>query len=113
MSEELVERVARAIFREHFAPSEQPNIIGVKWFEWAEDRKRCFRFARAAMSVLTPSPQWQDIATAPKDGAVILYWPAIDDLPEHIAVCSHRGGPFRHPTHWMPTPCSPSTGGGS
>ena len=52
---------------------------------------------------------WRDIESAPKEGEVLLYWPPTPegDLPEHMAICDHRGGPFRRPTHWMPLPAPP------
>lgn len=58
---------------------------------------------------------WQDIATAPPppDGVRrLLYWPPLLErgLSEHFAVRDDCGGPFRHPTHWMPlNPPDPSS----
>jgi hypothetical protein len=71
--------------------------------------------------------RWKPIETAPKDEVVMLYkpdeprsggyvvsgywgeWPALSTTTECWIACS--GGPLRAPTHWMPLPEPPDTGG--
>lgn len=59
--------------------------------------------------------EWEDVATAPKDGSSFLgvWWSdiSVGRAPEpHISVCSWAGGwtPYdRKLTHWMPLPAPP------
>lgn len=53
MSEEtMVERVARAIFREGFHADEPESVVAAKWEEWPESRQQCRRRARAAIAAM-------------------------------------------------------------
>jgi hypothetical protein len=70
----------------------------------------------------TPTPGWQDISTAPKDGTFILIYPSscwVEDV-EHDYEVSYWDEDFGRwhfsalpddytgPTHWMPLPPAPT-----
>lgn len=48
----LVERVAKAIFREGFHHDELESVVAAKWEEWPESRQQCRRKARAAIEAM-------------------------------------------------------------
>lgn len=49
---ELIERVARAIFRAGFHPDEDSYLVTQKWDEWPADRAKCFTRAKAAIRAM-------------------------------------------------------------
>lgn len=99
---ELRERIARAICGNWVVGDDRP------WQQWTEE-------ADAVLEVLNT---WQPIATAPKDGTLILcagefcgpgdwvmkmgYWSEAEE-----GWCLF-GGSWK-PTHWMPLPAPPKT----
>lgn len=105
-----------------FAPSEAEMMRRELWRAINPDgdttseaivEKVCAIIARRS-----PSPAveggWRDIATAPKDGWIIVYCPAAHGLPEMVCPCRyHSDGGFcvceiREPTHWQPLPTPPA-----
>lgn len=64
--EDVVERVARAIFAAGFSENEDSGVIDQCWNNWTEHRERAFREARAALSALPaqakPSEDMRDEA---------------------------------------------------
>jgi len=63
--------------------------------------------------------EWQDIASAPKDGTRVLLFAPTRAFPEAIIVgwygvrgsswMSEPGMWTRNPTHWLPLPTPPET----
>lgn len=49
---EMVEKVARAIFRAGFHADEPETVVATKWLEWPESRQLARRKARAAIAAL-------------------------------------------------------------
>lgn len=112
MTEELVERVARAICSSYW-PSQWPAMQReTNWFDYRDA-------ARAALAAI-PLPEWRDIETAPIDEWVLLATTA-----EHVGQAIYgeneeapqwrwafQGYKERiHPNHtplgWMPLPSPP------
>lgn len=104
------------------ALSASPRVSqGIAVVEAAGLLKRAYHALAAAAS--PPAPAWQDIATAPKDGTLIVLWlggvwnrpsfgkwlsviNAPSDYPA-LWYCSDGRCAPDVPTHWMPLPSAP------
>ncbi len=76
-------------------------------------------------SCATPSPQWQPIESAPKDGTAVLAtsahmtgsngepvaWAAVFDQERNRWVATWDGEPLNDATHWQPLPAPPEVEG--
>jgi hypothetical protein len=60
---DMVERVAEAIFRAHFADGEDEALVAEKWSEWPREQDSCRRKARAAIKAMR-APPFKMVATA-------------------------------------------------
>jgi hypothetical protein len=90
-------------------------LYGKSGNTWEVNRsERVMRVLRKALAAAPPAQGWRDIATAPKDVTVLLWWPHWHRYPcigrfvrnrweSEIAVSDD--GPA--PTHWLPLPAPP------
>jgi hypothetical protein len=81
--------------------------------ETAKDAGECHRMLKAALSHL-PTPGWQPIETAPRNGQCILLWhksrPAVGSWSHDESGWSLERGSVVHPmepTDWMQLPQPP------
>ena len=115
MSEDLIEKVAKALWDDAFEGYGNPWIIQGNRVQ--EDYRG---HARAALAAIEESgihlvKGWQPIETAPKDGTDVLLgaegwviigsWFRFDD--EGNGRWMHEDGATCDPTHWQPLPSPP------
>lgn len=119
-----LERLAKLerICSRHFAQSDARGMSAMFPLDDVNDLTLAYRAARAKIAELEAATQWQPIATAPKDGTMIVL------LAENTAVNvgsysadSYNQWRWRRvnggriaPTHWqpLPQPPQPATGQG-
>lgn len=80
--------------------------------EWKEMAGNLSMRRTDAKSIL-PSPEWQDISTAPKDTTAVLVWTArgavVASKNRHSWWSTKPGLYSCAPTHWQPLPAPPSS----
>lgn len=117
MSEELREgfeawALSRGMYvaREHKAQGYADSYANHMWIGW-----------QAAIAYILQHDDWQDIATAPKDGSIILVFGRNQRGGNYIADAKWTGGawclfdpandahewPSDYHTHWRPLPAPP------
>ena len=115
------EDIARAVHRGRFPEDRKPTPFEA---EDASGTTYCFRIADAILAALRPTDTgWRDIATAPKDGRVVLVFSAARCVWSVVSAQWRQDWPnggwdtiSKHttpivPTHWMPLPPAPTDTG--
>jgi hypothetical protein len=133
--DKIVEAMARGM------QAECPDYFDLTWDKTPpRAQARYERYAEAALTALEALgmavvPGWQDIASAPRDGAWVQLtggsidygWDEPDDIPRSVSgqwVNSNTGGrwqfawydsgyfgEYENPAHWMPLPAAPNQRG--
>ena len=126
MTDEQVERVARAIHDASDSSWTWDQLVARARQEWANDTRK---IARAAIAACQPQENgWQDIASAPRDGKTIVLWSKYHDEPvtaawangrwvarwDDCSVIESQGDTWTDykladvPTHWRTLPAPPA-----
>lgn len=97
MLEELIKKVARAIFAQSFHPYDaETGVVDEKWGEWEQDRERAQSQAQAALSAIQENyaivprepteamlgAASEAIDTFSSEGAPVQYWRAMISAAE-------------------------------